>query len=191
MSSFPANGAMEAICFFRSMEWKRIPVRTSCGMAFFFAGVSARHMSLRRLEPRWTVFKKRMMRAAGVHLTWSGEWGWEISLAHRRTRPPVLGSHEASGGAGPPSGCVWDCPPCALRARQGCEDQSMTGICRRSCEAEAELVDASILVSNVRQVRLLPIGVRGRQHDESHIGQSCSERHRFSVLRVASIDYGH
>lgn len=80
----------------------------------------------------------------------------------------------------------------------------MTGICRRSCEAEAELVDASILVSNVRQVRLLPIGVRGRQHDESHIGmtaeedgeddrqqQSCSERHRFSVLRVASIDYGH
>jgi hypothetical protein len=22
-----------------------------------------------------------MMRAAGVHLMWSGEWGWEISLA--------------------------------------------------------------------------------------------------------------
>ena len=50
---------------------------------------------------------------------------------HRSTRPPVLGSHDASGGTGSPSGCVWDCPPCALRARQGCEDQSMTGICRR------------------------------------------------------------
>jgi hypothetical protein len=80
----------------------------------------------------------------------------------------------------------------------------MTGVRRRSCEAEAELADASILVSKLRQVRLLPIGVRGRQHDESHTGmtaeedgeadrqqQSCSERHRFSVLRVASIDYGH
>ncbi len=55
-----------------------------------------------------------MMRAAGVHLMGSGEWGWEISLGHSRTRPPVPGSHDASGGAGPPSGCVWDCPPCAL-----------------------------------------------------------------------------
>jgi hypothetical protein len=69
------------------MEWKRIPVWTGCGMAFFFAGVSARHTSLQRLEPRWTVFnsrsraQKKMVRAAGVHLMWSGEWGWEVSLA--------------------------------------------------------------------------------------------------------------
>jgi hypothetical protein len=73
-----------------------------------------------------------------------------------------------------------------------------------TCEAEAELVNASILVSDLYQVRLLPIGVRGRQHDQCHIGmtteeggeddrqqQSCSERHRFSVLHVASIEYGH
>jgi hypothetical protein len=44
---------------FQTMEWKPISVWTGCGMAFFFAGVSARHMSLRRLEPRWTVFNSR------------------------------------------------------------------------------------------------------------------------------------
>ena len=73
-----------------------------------------------------------------------------------------------------------------------------------TCEAEAELVNASILDSNLCRIRLLPIGVRGRQHDECHIGmtteedgeddrqqQSCSERHRFSVVRVASIEYEH
>jgi hypothetical protein len=82
----------------------------------------------------------------------------------------------------------------------------MTGISSDAitCEAEAELVVASIPASNLYQVRLLPISVRGRQHDECHIGmtteedsederqqQSCSERHRFSVVHVASIEYGH
>ena len=63
-----------------------------------------------------------------------------------------------------------------------------------TCEAEAERVDASILVSDLYQERLLPIGVRGLQHDQCHIGvtaeedgeddrqqQSCSERHWFSL----------
>ena len=70
-------------------------------MAFFFAGVSARHTSLRGLETRWTAFssrspnKKPMMRAAGVHLMWSGEWGWEVSQAiadmHPAARPDAPG----------------------------------------------------------------------------------------------------
>jgi hypothetical protein len=34
-----------------------------------------------------------------VHLMWSGEWGWEVSLAIVAPGPPVQGSHDASGGA--------------------------------------------------------------------------------------------
>jgi len=94
------------------MEWKRIFVWTGCGMTFFFAGISARHISLRCLERRWTLFssrsphKKSMMRAAGVHLMWSGEWGWEVSQA-TRTRPPVPSSHDVPGGG------------CTIRMRLG------------------------------------------------------------------------
>jgi hypothetical protein len=44
---------------FRTMEWKRISVWSDCGTAFFFAGVSARDMSLRRLEHLWTVLNSR------------------------------------------------------------------------------------------------------------------------------------
>jgi hypothetical protein len=39
----------------------------------------------------------------------------------------------------------------------------------------AELVSASILDSILCQIRLLPIGVRGRQHGECHIGMTTEE----------------
>ena len=40
-----------------------------------------------------------MIRAAGVHPIWSGERGWEVSLAITDTHPATrLGSRDASGG---------------------------------------------------------------------------------------------
>ena len=39
---------------FQTVEWKRISLWTGCGTAFFFTGVSARHLRPRRLERRWT-----------------------------------------------------------------------------------------------------------------------------------------
>jgi len=40
-----------------------------------------------------------MIRAAGVHPMWSGEWGWKVSQAiATRSRPPVQGSHDVPGG---------------------------------------------------------------------------------------------
>jgi hypothetical protein len=74
ISSVPLRGQsadLQGKCRrFRPMEqWKRFAfsnhgmeafsVWTSCGMVFFLAGGSARHMSLRRFEPRWTVFNSR------------------------------------------------------------------------------------------------------------------------------------
>jgi hypothetical protein len=148
--------------------------------------------------------KKSMTRAAGVHLMWSGEWGWEVSLvivapgrpswaattrrAVRVHRPYAFGlpSLRAMGTA---------------RMRKSINDRHILAMPSHAM-AEAELVDASILVSSLRLIRLLPIGMRGRQHDECHIGmtakedgeddrqqQSCSERHWFSVVRVASTGY--
>jgi len=208
MSSFPADGAMEAICFFG--PWN--------GSVFRYGAIAERlsslpvfrrHTSLRRLEPHWTVFNspsphKKIDDAGGRSAAdVVRRVGWEISPAIVAPDRPSWAVTTRRAVRVPPSGCVRDCPPCARRARQGWGDQSMTRICWRcTCEAEAELVDASIPVSNVCQIRLPPIGVRGRQHDECHIGmtaeedgeddrqqQSCSERHRFSVLRVASIGY--
>jgi hypothetical protein len=57
-----------------------------------------------------------MVRAAGVHLMWSGEWGWEVSLAIEAPGRPSR-AVTTRRAAGPPSGGVWDYPPCARRAR--------------------------------------------------------------------------
>lgn len=96
MSSFPADGAMEAICFFEprngsvfrhgpaAERLSSLPVfrHVTCG---FDASNAAGRLSTR------AVSKKSMMRAAGVHLMWSGERGWEVSLAiadmHPAARP--------------------------------------------------------------------------------------------------------
>lgn len=53
----------------------------------------------------------------------------------------------------------------------------MIAMCWRclTCEAEAERVDASILASDLYQVRLLPIRMRDRRHDQCHIGVTAEE----------------
>ncbi|WP_426528063.1 hypothetical protein [Bradyrhizobium sp. McL0615] len=209
MSSFPADGAMEAICFFEprngsvfrygpaAERLSSLPVfrHVTCG---FDASNAAGRLSTRAAS------KKSMMRAAGVHLMWSGERGWEVSLAIADMHPAARPGQSRRVGR-------WVNRPDAFettllaryRREQGYGNQSQARGAV-TCGVAAELVNASILDSNLCRIRLLPIGVRGRQHDECRISmtteedgdddrqqQSCSERHRFSVVRVASIEYGH
>src|SRR4030095_9232754 len=120
MSSFPTDGAMEAICFFEPRN----------GSVFPYGAIAERlsslpvfrsHTSLRRLEPGWMAFNSPSPhkkiddagdRSASDVVRRVGLGGL---AGHSRTRPPVLGSHDASGGGGPPSVCVWT----ALLARDG------------------------------------------------------------------------
>jgi hypothetical protein len=93
MSSFPADGAMEAICFFEPRN----------GNVFRYGPVAERLSSLPVFRHVTCCFdasnaagrfqlpcpeqKKSMMRAAGVHLMWSGEWAgrsrWPLHPAAR------------------------------------------------------------------------------------------------------------
>jgi hypothetical protein len=208
MSSFPADGAMEAICFFEPRN----------GSVFPYGAIAERlsslpvfrsHTSFRRLEPRWMAFNSpsphKKIDDAGDRSASDvvRRVGWEVSLAIAPGRPSwAATTHRAVRVHRP---YAFGLPSLramgAARMRKSINDRHMLAMPSHAM-AEAELVDASILVSNLRLIRLLPVGVRGRQHDECHIGmtakedgeddrqqQSCSERHWFSVVRVASTGY--
>ena len=202
---------MEAICFFEprngsvfrygpaTERLSSLPVfrHVACG---FYASNAAGRFSTP--VPR---AKKSMMRAAGVHLMWSGEWAgrprWPLHPAARPGQSRRVGRRVHRPEAFGTTLLARDGP--RPRIRKSIDNRHKLAVPSHAM-AEAELVNASILHSNLCRIRLLPIGVRGRQHDECHISmtteedgeddrqqQSCSERHRFSVVRVASIEYEH
>jgi len=94
--------------------------------------------------------------------------GLGVSLAIA-PRPPVRAVTNASSG-GSTVRMRLDYPPWALRRAPRIRksiiiiDTSSRAI---TCEAEAELVNAVNPDSNLCRIRLLPIGVRGRQHDDA------------------------
>lgn len=124
--------------------------------------------------------------------------------AHGHThRPPSPGRQDAPGdGGGLPSGCA---ATAILVHADTPKDTEIDRLSARAsgaitCEA-AKIFRASILGSHLRRTRVLPIAVRRWQHNERHARmsaekdeqndgqqQSCSQRHRSSMLRVASLD---
>jgi hypothetical protein len=84
MSSFPADGAMEAICFFEPRNgsvFRYGPVAERLSSLPVFRHVTCGFDASNPLDGfnSRALSKKSMMRAAGVRLMWSGEWGWERS----------------------------------------------------------------------------------------------------------------
>jgi hypothetical protein len=143
------------------MEWKCISVRTGCGAAFFLAG------------------EKSMMRAAGVRLMWSGEWGWEVSQAIVDTHPAARPGQSRRAGRQVHHPDAFETALLARGGRAPKEAEINQWSARAgaaiTCEAAAERVNASILDSHLCQIRLLPIGVRRRQHEQCHIGMTAEE----------------
>ena len=192
MSSFPADGAMEAICFFEPRNGSVFPLMGRLRNGFLLCrcfGASCTDAGGRSASD--------VVRRVGL-----GDLA-----GHGRTRPPVLGSHDASGGRVHRPDAFGTTLLARVRARPRIRKSINDRHMRAMPSHARQRLNASTRqswYSNLCQIRLLPIGVRDRQHDECHISmtteedgederqqQSCSERHRFSVVRVASIEYEH
>src|SRR5436309_1525950 len=95
MSSFPADGAMEAICLFKPWNGSVFPcgaVAEWLSSSPVFRRVSYVASTLPTpLDGFQLPFRAQTKDDAGDRgaSDGSGEWGWEISLGHSRTRPPV------------------------------------------------------------------------------------------------------
>lgn len=121
MSSFLADGAMEAICFFEpwngsvfrygpaAERLSSLPVLRHVTYGFDASNAAGRFST--------PVPRAKKIDDAGGRSTSDvvRRVGWEASLAIAPGRPSRAVTTRRA--AGPPSGGVWDYPPCARRAR--------------------------------------------------------------------------
>jgi hypothetical protein len=137
MSSFPADGAMEAICFFEprngsvfrhgpaAERLSSLPVFRHVTCGFDASNAAGRFSTPVRPEQKIDDAGGRSASDVVRRVGLGGLAG------HSRHAPGRPGSHDASGG-GSTVLMRWDYPPCALRARaQGYGNQSMIGTSSR------------------------------------------------------------